>query len=234
MTDRAESNSRAADWPQPRVERRGSSRYVETLRDRLWLIVVCSSSRRSCDPLRRHRDQDLRGRGRPADHPDLVRRRPASSACRLITESTDPTRDVETALAARRHPRRRRARREDLNFAATPAAARPASRPSRWPRATSSRSPRRPTPRGRPRTRQLASPSKPSPSRPSSCTRDRRSASRRSRQRLEEQPPHARAAQIGHARAAARRARPDPRIQTKADLPTAPGLPAPRPQSPAA
>ena len=77
-------------------ESRGLVGYVEILRERWRFVAIALSSRLAPPRLPRHRRQAVRGRGNllvtPVSGDD-----PVYTGLPLIRESSDPTRDVETA-----------------------------------------------------------------------------------------------------------------------------------------
>ncbi len=95
MTERAEI--RADDWRQPPVEQEGLQRYVETIRERFWLILITVAITTGIAILyvltatKTYEAQaDLLITPVTGDDPVLT-------SLGLIRQSADPTRDVETA-----------------------------------------------------------------------------------------------------------------------------------------
>ena len=96
-------NPRAGDWMSPPAEQEGLKRYVDTIRERARLILTILAITTGGDPLRRHRHEDLRGRGGPARDRRRAEDTDAAGPWPLITQSSDPTRDVEHGSAVRDH-----------------------------------------------------------------------------------------------------------------------------------
>ena len=95
MTQLAET--RPDDWRQPPVEQEGLQRYVETIRERLWLIVATVAITTAIALIyvatatkMYEAESDLLVTPVTGDNPVLT-------SLGLINESADPTRDVETA-----------------------------------------------------------------------------------------------------------------------------------------
>jgi capsular exopolysaccharide synthesis family protein len=90
-------NQGQADWLQPPPEHEGLRRYVETIRERLWLVVFCVVVTTGIAILyaalaTKQYEGEANMLITPVSSSD-----PALASLGLIRESTDPTRDVETA-----------------------------------------------------------------------------------------------------------------------------------------
>ena len=161
-----------ADWMQPPVEQEGLKRYVATLRERIWIVIATIVITTGIAILyvmtatEVYRvATELRVTPAPDEQTGVVASLP------LLRKSADPTRDVETAVAAGHQHRRRRAgqggarlaaQRRELSSAASP--------PSRLPSRTSWSSAPTPARPRRPRTSPTRSPSSRSSSRPTRST----------------------------------------------------------------
>ncbi len=96
-TGTVERGQPAADWLQPPAEQEGLSRYVETLRERIWVVILTVAITTGVAILYvatatkvYEAEADLLITAEPSDDPTLA-------GLPLIRESTDPTRAVETA-----------------------------------------------------------------------------------------------------------------------------------------
>ena len=92
-----ETGRNGADWLKPRVEQQGLQRYITTLRERAWLVlatVLLTTAAAAAYVL-------LADKVYKAEADVLVtpvsREDPTVTGLGLIQESSDPTRDVETA-----------------------------------------------------------------------------------------------------------------------------------------
>ena len=104
--------SSSADWLQPAEEQEGLSRYVETIRERFWVILAAVIVTTGIAILYvADRDQDLRGDHRHADHPDH-RGRPGADQPRAAARIGRPDPGRADRLAADRQHRRRRSEHE--------------------------------------------------------------------------------------------------------------------------
>ena len=170
------AQARAADWMQPPEEPEGLSRYVQILRERIWIVVVAlirpvaivyvptahkvyeAEADLLICPLRRPNPAliGLRGDRGPPIPPATSRRRPGWWTNLDVAERVQ----------------------EELDSSQTPRSSCGKVRRNRSRRATSSPSRRRPTRPRRPTSSPTPSPTRRSPSGPTSSTPDRRAASR--------------------------------------------------------
>lgn len=97
MASPAQGDARPADWLRPRIEQQALQRYLSTLRERLWLIVLAVVLTTAAAALYVtlaekvwEADADILVTPVPRDDETLT-------GLGLIQDSSDPTRDIETA-----------------------------------------------------------------------------------------------------------------------------------------
>jgi tyrosine-protein kinase len=92
-----DGNGRSAEWLRPRVEQQGLQRYVNTIRERIWLILLVTlitTGAAVAYVVTAHKEYTAEADMlvTPVSQSD-----PALRGLGLIPSSSDPTRDVETA-----------------------------------------------------------------------------------------------------------------------------------------
>jgi tyrosine-protein kinase len=97
LTAHEPTHSSEVDWLQPPPEQEGLQRYVETIRERIWLVVLCVAITTGIAVLyvtfaTKQYQAEADMLITPVSSSD-----PTLTSLGLLRESTDPTRDVETA-----------------------------------------------------------------------------------------------------------------------------------------